>query len=351
MARIGFLGDVYPGRDGALTVSAAVAELLAGFDLVVANLESPITAVSEPVVEKGTHLRSEPGSESLLSELSIEVVTLANNHMFDFGREGFASTARVLDTAGTDRVGAGFDLAAARRSLIREVGDQSVGFLAYSGADIETMIAAPDTAGCAPLDREVMAADLERLRDSVDLAVVLVHWGLMGHELPRPRHFALGADLVDLGADLVIGCHPHVVQGVREVGNGLVAYSLGDFAFYPRSASGRAVNQYRARQTGLILDVEVAGGRVAGYRTHLTRQKETFIEIERSGRRRRRLRLASRRVDTTEGAYGRVWRGYVIRRTAARLVKRLAPWRWKTIRPGTVRGFGVALREIFRRRA
>ena len=211
-------------------------------------------------------------------------------------------------------------------------------------------MAGADQPGCAPVDPNAMRSDIAALRADVDVVVVLVHWGLMGYELPRPRERDLGAGLIEFGADLVVGSHPHVLQGTRLVGDGLVAHSLGDFAFYPETAAGRTINQYRARQTGAILEVVVAPRRVVSHRLHLTRQRATTVTVDPSLRRAGALRRSTRRVAAGEGgAYRRIWRRYALSRTLRRLVGRLAPWKWRTIRPGTVRGFGVALREIFRR--
>lgn len=349
MAVIGFVGDVYPGPEPGLRITAEVRERLAGFDLVVANLEGPITAIVEPAVEKGTHLRTRPAGVEALSAAGIGLVSVANNHMFDFGEAGFAETVAALDADGVAWVGAGADLAAARAPRVLEVAGVTVGFLAYSAAEIETITAGDHSAGCAPLSPQIMEADVAGLAGAVDVPVVLVHWGFTGYEMPAPRHRALASALVAAGATLVVGSHPHVLQGVRRSGPALVAYSLGDFAFYPASAFGKPVGQYRARQTGMILGVEIDADGVVGHTTTLTRQRGRRVALEASARRQRAFELASRRVHRPERSAGRSWRGYVARRTVARSLRRLAPWRWRTIGRGTIRGLGVAVRQMLGR--
>lgn len=348
MARIGFVGDVYPGSEEALTFDPGVLDRLHSVDLLVANLESPLTARLEPQVAKGTHLRSDPDGTGVLTEMGVGVASLANNHMFDFGVEGFRDTVAHLDASGIEWVGAGDDLAAARRPRLLEVAGMRIGFVAYSSPAIETVCATDHSPGCAPIDIDAMVHDVAAIRDRADVVTVLLHWGLMGYELPTALQRDIAQGLADAGADLVIGSHPHVLQGIRAAATGLVAYSLGDFAFHPRTASGRAVNQYRARQTGALLTVEVGGEDRMWHELFLTRQVGSRVGVEASPRRFRTVRRISAMVAGPDEGYLAVWKRYVLRRTVTRTLKRLAPWKWRTIRPGTVRGLGVALRELFR---
>ena len=281
--------------------------------------------------------------------MGVGVVSLANNHMFDFGAPGFEETLEHLEAGGIASVGAGSDLESARSSLIVQVADMRIGFLAYSAPEIETVVATADSPGCASLDPTHIEADIGRLTGSVDAVVVLLHWGFTGYEMPSPPHHALGPALIEAGATLVVGSHPHVAQGLLGHADGLVAYSLGDFAFYPATAFGRAVHQYRARQTGMFLVAELEPGRVVGHAVSLTRQRGVNVEMERSRRRPRAVARSSRRVGRGGVSYQRSWKRYIVGRTLSRTLQRMAPWKWKTIRPGTVKGLGVALRQIFKR--
>jgi poly-gamma-glutamate synthesis protein (capsule biosynthesis protein) len=340
---------MYPGPVPGLSIEPAVLARLSVADLVVANLECPVTAVDQPAVEKGVHLRSSPVAAGMLDDVGVRVASLANNHMFDFGDDGFRDTVAYLEANEIAWVGAGRNLLTARQALVTSADGLSVGFLAYSAPEIETACATVQSPGCAPLDPGMIEMDVSKLAGDVDVTIVLLHWGLIGYELPKPEHLRLGRSFVDAGATLVVGSHPHVLQGIAEHGSGLMAFSLGDFAFYPATASGRAVNQYRARQTGMILTVEVEPGRVVSHEVFLTRQQGTHVGVEESRRRHAAVTRASARLTGPVADYQRRWKRHVVRRTLSRTVKRLAPWKWKTIRRGTVRGFGVALREIFKR--
>ena len=349
MVRLGFVGDVYPGPAGGLEMETAVLERLGDVDLLVANLEGPLTASVDDPLTKRTRLRSAPDTANLLGSMGIGLVSLANNHMFDFGAAGFHDSVTALERAGISWVGAGVDTASARRPVIHEIAGTRLGFLAYSARAIETVVATDDAPGCAPLDFDEIEADLRALGDAVDHSIVILHWGLTGYELPTPEDHSVGRKLVEAGAALVIGAHPHVAQGVVGFGSGLVAFSLGDFAFYPESADGRPVNQYRERQTGVFLTVGLS---LEGPTTHdvvLTRQQGRRISLEEQPRRRGILERNSKKLRQSPVRYPTLWRRYVFRRTASRIVKRLAPWRWKTIRAGAFSGLGVAIREMLRR--
>ena len=349
MVKLGFVGDLYPGPAGSLRLASAVRDRLLGVDLLVGNLEGPITASTVDSAGKSVHLRSEPASMALLTEMGVDVVSLANNHMFDFGVGGYEDTVDLLSKSSIAFVGAGNDLDAARRPLAIDVGGVSIGILAYSSPAIETVCATAKTAGCAPLDRDLIEEDLAALRGSADISVLFLHWGLMGYELPTPAQRGLGLALLDAGATLVIGCHPHVLQGVVARPGVLLAHSLGDFAFYPEKADGKPVDQHRVRQTGALLTVDVDGHGVAAHQLILTRQRGTGIGLETSASRRRSVERRGGAPGAADPRYPALWRRYVLRRTVSRLGHRLAPWNWRTLARGAVKGFGVAVREIFGR--
>lgn len=348
MATIGFVGDVYPGPGG-FTFGDEVLGRLREVDLLVANLEGPLTAGTKPAVEKRSHLRSAPETIELLKEMGVGVVSLANNHMFDFGKAGFAETTALLDDAGIAWVGAGDDLASARRPLVLEADGLRFGILAYSSPAIETMCAGTASPGCAPLEWDVMEPDVKELAERVDVPIVLLHWGLTGYRLPTPEHKRLGDRLLDAGARLVVGSHPHVAQGMVLRADRAIAFSLGDFAFYPATASGRRINQYRSRQTGTILTFEVEPGRVDLGSVFHTRQRGTHVGVETSTRHQFALGRASTPLHVSDEDFPRTWKWYVARRTVVRTLKRLAPWKWRTINAGAIDGFRVALRELRRR--
>ncbi|MDD4891251.1 MAG: CapA family protein, partial [Phycisphaerae bacterium] len=229
--RIAFLGDCFlGGRPEQFHLDESLARMLGQVDLVVVNQEGPLTDLTHPTQDKCS-LVSSPGAAAVLRSWNVGVATLANNHMFDYGWDGFAQTRSALTRQGIQIVGAGRDLAEASQPLILTLGGQRVALLAYSWAFVQTTCATESTFGCAPLDAELMVAQVSRLARAVDHVIVLPHWGYCDYRLPTPEQRVLARRVADAGARAIIGNHSHVVQGLDWRGGRLIAYSLGNFVF------------------------------------------------------------------------------------------------------------------------
>jgi poly-gamma-glutamate synthesis protein (capsule biosynthesis protein) len=252
-------------------------------DIVMTNLEGPFAGSKDEVQGSADkcNLASPAEAISTLSFLGINVVSLANNHIFDCGMKGYTATVQQLTDANISHFGAGADLYSARQPLIIEHFDLRIGFLGYSWGLIQSKIASPSTPGVSPLDRRFILKDVGDLRDKVDVLVVSVHWGYVRERYPLPSQRELGHAIVDAGADLVVGHHPHVVQGIERVGKGLIAYSLGNF-FFPDFVDGY-FNLIQTEETsyGLILNVEFDQKGVADWRTVIVeRAKDNSLSIK-----------------------------------------------------------------------
>jgi poly-gamma-glutamate capsule biosynthesis protein CapA/YwtB (metallophosphatase superfamily) len=221
--------------------AATVAELKKG-DIVIGNLESPIARGGREFTNKKFRYRSAPQAAAALKNAGFSIVTLANNHMMDFGADALEETLQHLDRTGISSTGAGPSLAAARRVAIITVKGMKVAFLAYSLTFPEDFYATAARAGTAPgLDR-YYRQDIAEARKVADYVLVSFHWGT--ETTAKPKHYQVTAAhrAIDAGADVVIGHHPHVLQGIERYKNGVIFYSLGNFAFGTTSrSSGRSV--------------------------------------------------------------------------------------------------------------
>lgn len=234
-------GDTMLGRSvEQLLRTAPDAELLAPeviaiaaeADLFVLNLECCIADVG--VRNAASHspyfFRAPPVAATHLARWGVDVVTLANNHVLDYGIDACMATFEHLDAAGIRFVGAGPDLASARETCSVRVGDRSIAFIAFSDHPA-AYAAGTDRSGVAyaPASQTKLAAWVEdsvrAARRSHDLVVVLPHWGPNMVASPVREVRAAARALVDAGADLVAGHSSHVVHGVE----GRVLFSLGDF--------------------------------------------------------------------------------------------------------------------------
>lgn len=208
-------------------------------DLAVANLEAPLTGSDDEFVEKTYRFKVPPVAAAALGRAGFDVLTLANNHIVDFGPAGIAETLAALDAAGLSGVGAGSNLTEARRSVILEVKDQKVAFLAYSNTFPEAFWAGKDRAGTAPGWPGLVSRDVRRARQAADYVVVSFHWSSELMTQPKDYQRDLARLAIDNGAQVVLGHHPHVLQGVEHYRDGVVYYSLGNFAFGSYSKNSR----------------------------------------------------------------------------------------------------------------
>lgn len=240
-------GDVMLGRrvaeamacNGACYPFAEVASLLQSADLTFGNLESPLSRQGTPLPGKGIWLRGDPSGALALSEAGYDVVSVANNHILDYDDPAFLDTLTFLDEQGIATVGGGANLAMAARPVFRKVKGQQIAFLAATEmADIfwdwdypRTFEAKPDRPGVYKLDPDQLVADVSSLREKADLIVVSLHWGTEYSDYATADQREIAHRLVDAGANLVIGHHPHCLQGVELYQGSVIAYSLGNFVY------------------------------------------------------------------------------------------------------------------------
>ena len=206
------------------------------------------------------------------------MVSLANNHVADFGTKGVLDTMASLDAAGVAHCGAGRSDTAARRPAIVQVNGLRIGFLSvmqrYDMYVAEDVYAHRGNPGPARLRISRLRPDIEALRPEVDLCVVLVHWG-RNYRDTTPLQQRLAEQITAAGADLVVGHHPHVAQPV-EMRNGVpVLYSLGNAAFGTKGRFGGVHPPY-----GLVAVVDVEPHRVLQLTLHPILVDNTVVNYQ-----------------------------------------------------------------------
>ena len=251
-------------------VLSGVAPLLRKGDLVLGNLEGPLTE-RPPVSPPWRHcMRGHPSYASVLRAAGFNILNLANNHIMDYGWDAVAETIERATAAGIQVFGAGKDLATARQPLQVAVNGLRVSFLGYCGVVVRNpLYADANRPGVAPARRPEIMEDIAAARGTCDLLVVCMHWGQEHVGYPSPANRRLARDMIAAGASLIIGHHPHVLQGVELLPGGLVAYSLGNFTFADEDWVGadRSGSSFvmpmrlseAARRTA-VLKVDVADG-------------------------------------------------------------------------------------------
>jgi poly-gamma-glutamate capsule biosynthesis protein CapA/YwtB (metallophosphatase superfamily) len=236
-AHLVFVGDVMlddgPGREIARGVDplADFADLLTEADFTVGNLEC-VLATAGTKVEKPFNFRADPRCLPLLVRY-FDAVSVANNHSGDFGPEALVEQCQRLEQAGLRYFGGGRNEADAHRPLVVEVRGLRIALLGYNEFKPRSFEATPSRAGVAwSVDAQVLDdLRLARSRYAADIVIPYMHWGSEGEPQPNERQRTLARAMIDAGADVVVGGHPHITEGAEYYHDHLIIYSLGNFVF------------------------------------------------------------------------------------------------------------------------
>lgn len=217
-------------REGVDHVFRHVRSHLDSADLAFGNFEGTITTAGlDPARPLTRTFRSGPEAAQALARAGFDVLNVANNHSLQYGAQGFADTLAALGEAGLDTIGTrGSTNEFLCAPLIKTVNGVRIGFLGYSQAQENFFAGEPLY---ATWDAQRVYADVRRLREQVDFLVVSCHWGIEQLDYAPPSVVADSRQLVEAGADVVLGHHSHVFQAVERYRNGLVLYGLGNFVF------------------------------------------------------------------------------------------------------------------------
>ncbi|MDO4330303.1 MAG: CapA family protein [Lachnospiraceae bacterium] len=243
-------------------------------DLFMVNQEFPFSNRGSAAPDKQFTFRLPPEKVSMLQEMGIDLVTLANNHALDFGTDALLDTCRTLEEAGIPYVGAGENLERAKALYSQTIGGWTVGFLGATRV-MPTADWAATRSGPGMLstyDPGILLEEIRKAKETCDYLVVYVHWGVEREERPKDYQRQLGHQYIDAGADLVIGSHPHVLQGIEYYQGKPIIYSLGNFVFgssIPRTVLLKA--SWDGETTRLSVIPAVSS---AGYTREVTEEKK-----------------------------------------------------------------------------
>ncbi|MBC2581482.1 CapA family protein [Clostridium sp. DJ247] len=188
-----------------------VADIFKNDDITTANLETTFTDASVKAEKQFTFKAPKEYSKSLTLG-SIEAVNVSNNHIYDYLTKGFKDTIGALKNEGVNYFGEGY-------KWITEVNGNKIGFLGYRGFSDDNDFL------------KKMKADIEDLKSKGYVVVINIHWGEENSYHPNNVQKHIAHYAIDHGADLILGHHPHVIQGIEKYKDKFIAYSLGNFAF------------------------------------------------------------------------------------------------------------------------
>ncbi len=198
-------------------------------DYVVVNLECPLTDATSPIEKIGPNLKADPKTALLLKNLGVDLVALANNHVYDYGQAGLKDTLHACSEHGIATVGAGETLTEAQDIAIASIAGKRVAFV--NCAENEFCNANPDHGGANPLDIVDNTRQIHAARRQADAVIVIIHGGNEYFHYPSPRMVKQYRFFAEQGATAIIAHHPHCVAGYEVYQGVPIFYSLGNFLF------------------------------------------------------------------------------------------------------------------------
>jgi poly-gamma-glutamate synthesis protein (capsule biosynthesis protein) len=205
-------------------------DFLNDYDIVFGNLEGPASDLGYDLNGKYS-FRMAPKVIESLKKVNFSVLSVANNHAGDWGRDAFMDTVNRLKIDGVKVVGGGINYHDAERVSVVEVNDYTVGFVGFSDIGPDWLEAGVNTPGILLARSSYHDEVISRASEEVDFLVVSYHFGEEYQSEANSRQRFLAKKAIEKGADAVIGHHPHVVQPIEIYKKGIIAYSLGNFIF------------------------------------------------------------------------------------------------------------------------
>jgi poly-gamma-glutamate synthesis protein (capsule biosynthesis protein) len=209
----------------------SLAKLIKDADISFANLEYPITKKGKPNKDKKFVFKGSVKSFKAIKNAGFDMLSLANNHIMDYGEKGLVSTLQACRKYGMTCTGADENLSQACSAGVIKRRDVRVALLSYSMTFPKEYWATDETPGTAYGDKLTVVEDIALARQIADIVMASFHWGAELMTEPKPYQIEMAHLAIESGADMVFGHHPHVPQGIEIYKGKPVFYSLGNYAF------------------------------------------------------------------------------------------------------------------------
>ena len=246
--KINFFGDVclQEVKHDTFSIDPGITKLIAAADCNVANLEGPLTYSADGLAYQSILKRSEPVKSQLVD--MFDIFSLANNHIMDFKLDGLLDTITFLKSLNKGYFGVGLSRSESFQPFTTEVKETPVAFLGFT----RWHRARRKAAGTTPDDVRQLSGRISELSQLGYFVVVYAHWNYEYMDYPAPGNRRIARKLIDAGADLILGSHPHVIHGYEKYRGKFIFHSLGNFIFdLPRYN-----DDWRLKQT-FILTINV----------------------------------------------------------------------------------------------
>lgn len=215
-------------------ISPELIQMMQDADIMCLNNEFTFSTNGSPLPDKAYTFRANPKRTAILQELGVDVVTLANNHVYDFGKQALLDTFAALEDAEIEYFGAGRNLDEAMEAVYYEVDGKTIAFVGASRAEKYKMT--PQATEDAPgilrcYDTELFLEAIRKADENADFVIAVVHWGTEYSYDLEAVQLSTGKEYLDAGADAIIGAHSHCLQGMEYYDGKPIVYSLGNYWF------------------------------------------------------------------------------------------------------------------------
>lgn len=252
-------------------ISKEMIDVMQAADIMCLNNEFTYSTGGSPLPGKAYTFRAKPERVEILHMLGVDAVTMANNHVYDYGKDAMLDTFAVLEDAGIPYFGAGRTLQDAMEPLYIEADGKTIALVAASRAEKNKMT--PQATESEPgilrcYDTELFLQTIKKAKESADFCIAFVHWGTeYSYELEKVQ-LSTGKEYLDAGADVIIGAHSHCLQGMEYYDGKPIIYSLGNYWFNEKTLDTMLVQlHFSGDDTKAQLEVQVIPAVQTGYRT------------------------------------------------------------------------------------
>lgn len=269
-------------------ISKELLEHMKEADIMCLNNEFTFSNGGEPLPDKMYTFRANPERVSVLQEMGVDIVKLANNHVYDYGKQALLDTFDTLEGAGIEYVGAGRNLSEAMEPVYMELDGRTIAFVAASRAEKYKMTpqATEDSPGILRCyDTELFLNTIKEADANADFVLAYVHWGTeYSYDLEEVQ-VTTGKEYLDAGADVIIGAHSHCLQGMEYYDGKPIIYSLGNYWFNEKTLDTVLLDlHFYGDDENEQLEVSVIPAIQSGYCTRIVEEAEekerifTFLE-------------------------------------------------------------------------
>ena len=253
-------------------------------DVAICNFEAPIkTNKMSPINKVGPHVYQSIESITCLKNVGFDILSLANNHIYDYGDKSLKATINEITNNHLEYIGAGETFEDAYQPKLINSDGIKIGLLSACEADFGCLCENENRGGSAWLNHYFIQDKIRELRKSVDILILVAHAGVEGIDVPLPEWREKYKRFCDLGVDILIGHHPHVPQGFEKYKQAFIFYSLGNFYFDTCGFENKADDTYSVllelNEDGLI-DYEIIFHKKVAGQTILVKKHEVVFSLE-----------------------------------------------------------------------